>query len=193
VSKKQKRRNNAPICLRNPTPAHRAWLLSSTALLLAGCLAFSPPAWAVDECGGISGGSVTCTPAGNNYTSGITYNPAADLTMIVQDGVTIDSGGNDGIKVDFSTPADLYLTLYDSDPAYDIATTGDGDEGIYIRDADYVKIINQADIYTAGFSGEGIFVRTADTGVNLVNAGKIKTLGSTVSPGDHSMLSRAPG
>jgi hypothetical protein len=51
VPKTQKRRNNAQICLQYCGPLQRSWLLSSTAMLLAGCLAFSAPVWAGDECG----------------------------------------------------------------------------------------------------------------------------------------------
>ena len=38
----------------------RRHLLASTALVLAGCLALAPSAWAADECGPIIDGSVTC-------------------------------------------------------------------------------------------------------------------------------------
>src|SRR5215216_3556442 len=101
----------------------RRWLLASTAIGIAGCLGLSQLVYADNECGAIVGNAVTCTSAGNNYTGGITYNPTDDLTMVVQDGVTITpSSGNEGIDIRF--PAgnlfDLDLRLYYSDTAKDI-------------------------------------------------------------------------
>src|SRR5215208_5215527 len=105
----------------------RRWLLATTAIGLASCLALSQPVYADNECGAIVGNSVTCTSAGNNYTSGITYNTTDDLTMIVQDGVIVDATGGDveGIlaKVAFGS---LDLTI----GAATIST--DGDDGIGI-------------------------------------------------------------
>ncbi len=74
----------------------RRWLLASTAIGVAGCLALSQLVYANDECGAIVGNAVTCTSAGNNYTGGISYDPTDDLTMVVQDGVTdyTPSSGN---------------------------------------------------------------------------------------------------
>jgi hypothetical protein len=92
---------------------------------------------------------VTCTPSGNDYTSGITYNPAEDLTMVVQDSVTIaPASGNEGIDVTFSAANlyDLDLRLYDNDTGTDISTAGSGAEGIFIRNARHVVLYNEADI-----------------------------------------------
>jgi hypothetical protein len=142
-------------------------LLCSTALLLAGCLAFSPPSWA-DECG--TGTSVTCTPAGNDYASGIAYFPATDLTMIVEDGVTINSGSNDGIKVDYGIHA-KYVTggvsveLTDSGS---IATSGNESYGIFIErpagDANLRLYDSDADfdITTTGTEAHGIIVQQSN-------------------------------
>jgi hypothetical protein len=160
----------------------RRWLLASTAIGLAFTLTLSQPAIAVDECGSIVGNSVTCTPAGNNYTSGTTYNPTDDLTMVVEDGVTVTpSSGKEGINVSFSSSGlyDLDLRLYDSDPDTDISTTGSGDEGIVIRNARNVVLYNEAEITAAG--NNAIEVRSTGV-ITMINSG-------TLSSGDNAIHS----
>lgn len=156
-----------------PPGAARAWLLCSTAILLAGALALAPPAWAADECGAITAGSVTCTPAGNNYTSGITYTPAQDLTMVVEDGVTVitSTSNLDAITVNFSTMRlnDVDLRVYDTDTFADITTTGAGADGIFVNRADTAQILNYADIDAYS---RGIFVSTSRD-VTITNLGDI--------------------
>ncbi|HYN00064.1 MAG TPA: hypothetical protein VET25_09985, partial [Aestuariivirgaceae bacterium] len=103
----KKQRHQKPperLALRQPAAAEgsqrrRARLLSTTALAFAGCLVLGQPAFAVNECGPIIGNSVTCAPTGNPYATGITYNPAADLTMVVEDGVIITPTTAPGIFI----------------------------------------------------------------------------------------------
>jgi hypothetical protein len=94
--------------------------------MLAGSIALSQPSWAADECG--TGTSITCTLRGNNYTSGITYSPVADLTMVVEDGVNIATSSSHGIQILFSNPFGVDLTINDSD----ITTTGNSQNGIFV-------------------------------------------------------------
>src|SRR5215208_7104328 len=158
----------------------RRWLLTSTAIGVAGCLALSQLVYANDECGTIVGNTVTCTSAGNNYTGGISYDPTDDLTMVVQDGVTITpSSGNEGIDILFPSGNlfDLDLRLYDSDAATDITTSGSGAEGISISRAHDVTLVNQADI-TSG-TDDGIEIR-AEGAVTINNSGTITSSGSGI-------------
>jgi len=155
----------------------RRWLLTSTAIGVAGCLALSQLVYANDECGTIVGNSVTCTSAGNNYTSGISYDPTDDLTMVVQDGVTITpSSGNEGIDITFPSGNlfDLDLRLYDSDAATDITTSGSGAEGILISRAHDVTLVNQADITSGNDDGMEIHASGA---VTIDNSGTITSSG----------------
>jgi hypothetical protein len=70
-------------------------------LLLAGTIAFALLASAADECGTPSGAplEVTCDAAdepnySNHFPNGIIYDPVQDLTVYVDDGVTIEAGAN---------------------------------------------------------------------------------------------------
>ena len=71
--------------------ARRARLLGGSAVALVAALAGARTAQALDECGAAApGGTVTCTPAGNSFPDGIQYK-VNDLTIVVQDGVIIDT------------------------------------------------------------------------------------------------------
>ena len=76
--------------------ARRARLLGGSAVALVAALVGPRGALALDECGAAApGGTVTCTPAGNTFPSGIQYK-VDDLTIVVQDGVVIDTTGKAG-------------------------------------------------------------------------------------------------
>ena len=69
-------------------------ILGGGLLALAGLAA--TPAAAQDECGfaPIGGGTVTCPPSGNDYPNGVFYLTFSDpLTVVLQDGVNIDTSG----------------------------------------------------------------------------------------------------
>src|ERR1044072_5602152 len=69
--------------------ARRAGLLGGTALALI--TVFGGQAIALDECGpAAAGATIPCTPAGNSFPDGIQYK-VNDLTIVVQDGVVIDT------------------------------------------------------------------------------------------------------
>jgi hypothetical protein len=134
-------------------------------------MAVSPPAWADNECGGIVAGSVTCTPAGNDYSSGITYDTVQDLTMVVQDGVTIMAVTGDAIKVSLGG-YDLDLRIYDTDVSGDIGAIASGADGIDVRYADSVTILNHADMSASAADARSIFVYFANQ-VTITNYGNI--------------------
>src|SRR5262249_22899591 len=68
-------------------------------LMAAFCLAplslgVSEPALALDECGPLVGGSVTCTSAGNPYATGINYNTNnTPINVTLQSGVQVIAAG----------------------------------------------------------------------------------------------------
>lgn len=98
-----------------PCGGWRLWLLSSTAIALAGAVTLSQPIFAAEECG--TGSSVVCDSADPDYSTffadGITYDPVADLTLIVASDVAI--APNSGVKGIFinSTGGIIDLTLED--------------------------------------------------------------------------------
>jgi hypothetical protein len=149
---------------------HRTWLLATTAIGLACYLGLAKPALAADECGAIVNGEVFCSPAGNDYTSGITYNPAEDLSIEVHDNTRIfPSSGNDGIDV---SHAGGNLNI---DMNGEIATQGDFDQGIRIHEpAGLVTILNQGIIYTLGDYARGISVTEAND-VTIEAYGRVAT------------------
>ncbi len=95
----------------------RAILLTS-ALGLG--LIVSAPALAADECGPApgGGGTVTCTTAANPYSDGVTYTPPADLTVVLDPGVSIDrtTGGaaDDALSINV-TGVDANVGVFGSD------------------------------------------------------------------------------
>lgn len=87
---------NEPAAIgRAATAPRRHLLLGASGLAIAVVLA-APPASALDECGAAApGGTVTCSPAGNTFPGGIQYK-VDDLTIVVQDGVIVDTTGKAG-------------------------------------------------------------------------------------------------
>ena len=81
------------------------------------------PALALDECGALVGGSATCTPAGNPYATGISYNTAntaINLTLLPGVQVTTNATVANAVSA-FSTfgpsPVDAPVTLSANDAA----------------------------------------------------------------------------
>ncbi len=69
----------------------KSWLLAASALA-SSSLGISGPALAANECGPLdASGSVTCTSAGNNYPTGITYGQPLPTTPL---NVTLNSDVN---------------------------------------------------------------------------------------------------
>jgi len=132
----------------------RKWLLGTTAIGLAFVLGVSLPAHAADECGPIANGEVTCTSAGNNYTSGITYNPADDLTIVVDEDVRIfPDAGHDGINIS-NAGGNLFIGMYGG-----IVTQGAFDDGIRIYQANgLVTVSNLGTIIIGGDHSHGISI-----------------------------------
>jgi outer membrane autotransporter protein len=91
----------------------RAVLLTS-ALGLG--LLVTAPAYAANECGPAppGGGTVTCTPAGNNYSDGVTYTAPADLTVVLDPGVdlfrTIGGPSDNALSVNASGAANVAVS-----------------------------------------------------------------------------------
>ena len=159
--------------------ARRAGLLGGSALALIAALG-GRSALALDECGPANpGDTVTCTPAGNDFPNGIQYK-VDDLTIVVQDGVVIDtatkanepggivSGGNDNygdLTVKVGTASGSGVT---------IITNADGADGISVatKDGD-ATITAYADITTSFKNGDAISAITAAGNITITSTGDL--------------------
>ncbi len=150
-------------------------ILGGGLLALAGLTA--TPAAAQDECGAapIGGGTVTCTPAGNDYPNGVFYLTFADpLTVILEDGVNIDTSG--GLN-----PGILLFGL--GDASFDLqgmgaSITTDADGGFGILAASDLGDINLeiGSVTTTGANAIGIIGSSAEGDIT-VDAGTVSTSG----------------
>ena len=128
----------------------RRRLLASTAILWAICC--SAPAQANDECG--TGTVVICDIGDSaayfdDFDTGITYDPVADLTLIVAGDVEIvPTSGIEGIDIQ-SSGGSVHVTL---EAGSSIVTTGFLTEGIFIRSAYDVTIDGTVSIDSSGTS-----------------------------------------
>jgi trimeric autotransporter adhesin len=174
-------------------------LAGSMALML---MALPATAFAEGECGAASltGGTVTCTPAGNPYNDGITYiAPPADLTIVLQDGVRVDTSGtfNIGvlavggaaITVDGGTNTIITtdsdggfgaLVANDVDPLSvtldQVITSGTNAIGVIASSSEGAVTVGTNAITTSGDNAAGISTST-DIGAITVRSGSITTSG----------------
>ncbi len=159
--------------------ARRAGLLGGTALVLIAAFG-GRSALALDECGPANAGdTVTCTPAGNNFPDGIQYK-VNDLTIVVQDGVIIDtttkanepggvvSGGNGNygdLVVKVGTASGVGVT---------ITTNADDADGISVATKDGTATITSfADITTSFKNGDAISAKTAAGDISISSTGDL--------------------
>ena len=174
-------------------------LTGTMAIMLA---VMPSPAAAADECGvaPATPGTVTCTPAGNPYPDGITYiAPPADLTIVLQDGVRVNTSGslnigllavgdsaftvNGGTNTLITTDADGSfgaLVANNTDPLSvtldRIVTTGNNATGVLASSSEGAVTVNTNSITTSGQRAEGISAST-DISAITVRSGTITTGG----------------
>jgi outer membrane autotransporter protein len=141
----------------NPA-ARRARLLGGSAIALVAALAGARAAWSANECGvAAPGGTVTCTPAGNSFPDGISYK-VNDLTIVVQDGVVIDTTGAAERGISTGGNAGNY-----GDLTVQTGTAG----GITIT--------------TTGANSDAVFAYTKDGGITITGMGDLTTTGALSS------------
>ncbi|RHW18907.1 hypothetical protein D1610_01835 [Sphingomonas gilva] len=189
-------------------PSARRHLRLGTALagpLALALFALPTAASAQDECGAppAGGGTVTCDADGNPYPNGLFYIAPDDLTIVLEDGVEIDTSGslNAGILA-ISGTDDAALTvdggantsiITDADGGYgalvattngdlsvtldQIATTGANASGILASSSEGMVTVNANDISTTGDGADGIDAGT-DLGDITVDVGTITTAGA---------------
>jgi trimeric autotransporter adhesin len=134
-------------------------------------------ALAQDECGAApaGGGTVTCSPDGNPYPNGVTYTATDDLTIVLEDGVVIDTSGNlnFGVAAGSGPDADVIIS---GGTNTSITTDADGAIGALGLTTYGDLTIDLDSITTAGASADGIAGFT-DTGAATLSANAISTAG----------------
>jgi hypothetical protein len=166
-------------------------LLGGTALVgaaAAGTL-FATPAFAQNECGATTEGTVTCPASGNPYPNGITYftppvNPAEDpgldptvlvydLTVNLGDGVAIASGANPGVAIIGFNDGSATLNSFGNTS---ITVAGTGATGVIGLTNAGDLTINTDSITTSGRASAGI-IGNAATGDVTINSGTMTIVG----------------
>ncbi|MGY4398999.1 hypothetical protein ACVWZA_004211 [Sphingomonas sp. UYAg733] len=167
-------------------------LLTGTALAGVAASAFiAAPAFADNECGVTTLGTVTCTAAGNPFPNGITYStppvdpaddpgldptaPVYDLTVNLGDGVAINSGPNTGVAIFGFNDGSATLNSFGNTS---ISVTGVGATGV-IGNTNYGDLtINTDSIVTDGRASQGINA-VSNTGDITIDATSIVTNGNS--------------
>lgn len=145
---------------------------SSIGLALAAAAIAASPAQAANECGTPTAGTVTCTTAGNPFTTGITYAPAGDLTLITNSDVAatntirVNGGGTTTITNNGSVATTRNATLLTS-----------GATGVFVRGTTGVVITGNGEISTSGRGSRGIDAAATGTGPVTINVGNVTTTG----------------
>ncbi|HNB26624.1 MAG TPA: autotransporter outer membrane beta-barrel domain-containing protein [Alphaproteobacteria bacterium] len=160
--------------------ARRARLLGGSAVALVAALAGARTAQALDECGAAApGGTVTCTPAGNSFPDGIQYK-VNDLTIVVQDGVIIDtttkagepggvaSGGNGNygdlvVKAGTASGGGVTITTNENNADGISVATNDGS----------ATITSFADITTSFKDGDALSAKTTAGDISITSTGDL--------------------
>ncbi len=163
-------------------------------------LALPATASAQEECGAAPAtpGTVTCTPAGNPYPDGVTYiAPPADLTIVLQPGVRIDTSGgfnlgllavgdnaftvNGGTDTIITSDSFGVLVSNNVDPISvtldRIVTNGDSSFGLIASSSEGDITLDTNSITTSGANADGISAST-DISAITIRSGAITTTGS---------------
>lgn len=142
---------------------------------------FALPSAAVaqNECGiaPVGGGTVTCDADGNPYPNGVTYiAPLDDLTIVLEEGVVIDTSGNlnPGVLV-LGTGATDITVLGGTNTA--ITTDAIGAFGVLGATTSGALRLSLDEITTTGANATGI-VATSESGLVTVDVNTITTAGA---------------
>jgi hypothetical protein len=139
----------------------KSWLLAASALASLS-LGMSGPALALDECGPLVGGSVTCTSASNPYPAGITYGPPpANQTLHV----TLDS--------------DVNVTL--ASPGVGVALNNFGNSVPVLLEANGATI-NVTQVPALSGGNRGLYIETQANNATITASGQIDVAGEGGAP-----------
>jgi hypothetical protein len=157
----------------SPRPVSRSLLFGTALASVAACALLSPPAKAAGECGLASNGTVTCTAAGNPYANGISYASPQDLTVVLADGVVVNSGTNPGVSLTGSGNGAVTLN---SAANSIISTTGNGATGVLGMTDSGDLTVNAGSITTSGGNADGVR-GYSQAGAVSISAGAVTTTG----------------
>jgi outer membrane autotransporter protein len=165
-----------------PSPARRVALMMTTSILSLSAYGSLRSAQAANECGVIAvGGTATCTPAGNSFPNGIDYD-VNDATLVIQDGVTINTSANNVSGISNGSGAVNHGNLATTTQGtVSITTSGDGAHGIAMGTGNGNNTITgsaNTAISTSGASAHGILVRGYGGNVAVNTPGSIATSGN---------------
>jgi hypothetical protein len=164
----------------NSAQGRRGPILSSASLGGALALAlFALPqiAHADNECGVAPATpvTVTCTAAGNPYPNGVTYiAPPADLIIVLQDGVRINTGGS--LNIGVLAVGDQALTVNGASNTI-ITTTDDGAFGVLVANNTDAATVRVDRVVTSGVNATGVLVSSSE-GAVTIGANNIATSGN---------------
>lgn len=135
--------------------SHRLALMLSTSVLSMGAYGQLRSANAANECGVIAvGGTATCTPAGNNFTTGIDYD-VNDATVVLQDGVVVSTTANNTAAIaNGAGGVNLGNLTTTTQGTVNLTTTGDNSAGI-----------------SSGSAGGGSTTITTSAGTSITTSG----------------------
>jgi autotransporter family porin len=171
---------------------HRLALMLSTSVLSMGAYGHLRSANAANECGVIAvGGTATCTPAGNNFATGIDYQ-VNDATIIVQDGVTINTAAANTTAITSGTAVGNYGNLaVTTNGTVAISTAGTTSHGISVGTANgsvQVTTSAQTSINVSGGTSAGILAYAGNANaITITSQGTITTSGPGPSFGIASL------
>lgn len=140
---------------------------SSIGIALAAIATGATPALAANECGPAPSGSVTCTPTGNPYATGITYAPTGSLTLTTESGVV----ANNTVRV-----SGVGTTTVTNNGM--ISTTADGAVGIDAKGTTGVVVNGKGPITTTGARAIGVRVVDNVSPSVTIDVGTISTAGA---------------
>ena len=156
-------------------------LLAGSAVGAIAFAVFALPsaALAQDECGvaPVNGGTVTCNSGGNPYPNGVTYvAPPEDLTIVLSDGVVINTTGGLNPGVLALGTGDNAITVAGGTNTL-ITTDAQGAFGVLGATTSGALSLTLDRIVTSGNNATGIFA-SSESGQIRVKANTISTSGS---------------
>lgn len=150
--------------------------LSGTLALML--LAIPGTAMAANECGPapLVPGTVTCTVATNPNATGITYiSPPADLTVVLDDGVRINTVGTPAAGL--VLVGDKALTVNGGTNTI-ITTDAAGAHGAMVLNNTHAIAVTLDQIATSGANAYGVLANSAVSGPVTVNVNRVDTTGA---------------
>jgi len=164
--------------------------VSSLVIALA-AIAIPSVAAAQNECGAapLGGGTVVCTPLGNPYPGGITYiSPTDDLTVVLENGVIVETVAPAGSAVSVTGGGDAGVTLAGGS-ATALTANGAGANAVQVIAGENAQATLTGQIRATGVGADAVVVTGGNLATVTVGANTI----ITASDGNAIVLTSANG